>query len=113
MHRQVRGLATKSRDRAVAKHNARTKAQAANFGRGDFVLVRRAQHKGHKLQFVWRGPHRITAVKSAWVYEVEDLLKKKRETVHARRLILYRAGLEDAEVEPILLRYAEHSETIY
>ena len=64
----------------MAKHNARTKIQAANFGRGDFVLVRRGQHEGHKLKFVWRGPRRITAVKYASVYEAKDLRKKKRET---------------------------------
>lgn len=113
MHRNVKGLVSKSRARAVAKHNAKTNVQAANFGKGDFVLVRRAQRKGHKLQFVWRGPRRVTEVKSAWVCEVEDLIHRKRETVHARRLVFYRAGLEDKEVDPILLRYAEHSETTY
>lgn len=104
---------SKSRAKAVAKHNARTNVQAANFQIGNFVLVRRAQRKGHKLQFVWRGPRRLTAVKSDWVYEVQDLPQAKRGTVHARRLILYRAGLDGHEVDPILMRYAEHSETTY
>lgn len=113
MHGQREGLVSKSRDRAVAKENARTNIQAANFERGYFVLLQRARPKGHKLQFVRCGTRRITAVKSAWVHEVENLLNKKRETGHARRLILYGSGLEDAEVEPILLRYAETSETTY
>lgn len=33
--------------------------------------------------------------------------------MHCRRLIRYRCGLEGKDVDPILLRFAEHSETTY
>lgn len=109
MHRDVLGLVSKSRARAVAKHNPKTNVQSANFETGDFVLVRRAQKKGHKLQFIWRGLRRVVAVKSDWVYEVEDLILREKETVQARRLTLYRTGLDGSTLDPILLRYAEHT----
>lgn len=113
MHRDVGGRVSAARARAVAAHNSKTNVQAANFETGDFVLVRRAQKKGHKLQFVWRGPRRIVAVNSGWVYQVEDLVNGRKETVHASRLVLYRSGLDGKELDSILLRCAEHSETAY
>lgn len=87
----------------MANHNAKNIVQAANFQKVDFVLVLCAQRKDHKLQFVWRGPLRVTAVKSAWVCDVQDLIHEKRKIVHALLLVLYRAGLATKEFNPILL----------
>ncbi len=53
------------------------------------------------------------AVKFRLVFEVEDLIKKKREVVHAQRLLLYRADCDGKEVGNELPQYAEHSETTY
>lgn len=113
MHKDVSERCDSARARQILKHNAKTNVLPANFAVGDMVLVRRAQKKGHKLQFVWKGPRRISRVKSKWVFEVEDLIEKKLETVHARRLMWYRADREDSEISPELLEYATHSETIY
>lgn len=113
MHREVVGIASASRKRHVAKHNQRTNVQHANFVEGDFVLVRRAQPGVHKVRFVWRGPRRVTQVRSEWVYEVQNLITDKREIVHARRLHLYRADMDGKEVLPTLLKVAEHSERSY
>lgn len=52
-------------------------------------------------------------MKSDLVYEVEDLLKAKQETVHARRLLLYRTDLDGTVVDPKLQRAAEPTETSY
>jgi len=114
MHRSVEINAEKSRRRQVEAHNRKTNVQFANFRVGDFVLVRRSTKKGHKLKFQWIGPRRVTAVKSALVFEVEDLLNThKRDVVHSRRLILYRSDMDGKEVDPNLLRAAEHTETVY
>lgn len=73
--------------------------------------MRRAQEKGHKQSFVWRGPRKILKVNSNWVFEVENLVTKKREVVHARRLKLYRADMDEVEIDDELISHAEFSET--
>lgn len=113
MHRDVAGRNASSRAKAVLRHNANTNVQNPHFEVGDFFLVRRAQKKGHKLHFVWRGPRRVMAVRSDWIFKVEDLPQGKKETVHCRRLVRYRCGLDGKDVDPILLRFAEQSETTY
>jgi len=113
MHKEVEGLTSASRKRQVERHNKRTNVHCAKFVEGDFVLVRRAQPGGHKLQFVWRGPRRVVGVKSDWVYVVENLISEKKEVVHARRLHLYRVDMDGKEVSPSLRKTAEHSEMSY
>ena len=44
------------------------------------------------------------------MFEVESLLEEKRETVHAQRLLLYRADMDGVVVEPALLRHSQHTE---
>ena len=113
MHKDVKQRTDATRALQTLKHNAKTNVVPANFHLGDMVLVRRAQRKRHKLRFVWRGPRRIVKILSQWVYEVEYLLERKKETVHGRRLMWYRADREDLEISPALLEYATHSETTY
>lgn len=74
IHKEVSGLVSDSLKKATDKHNKKTNVQKDNFRVGDFVLVRRAHKKGHKLQFMWRGSRKILSVKSEWVYEVVDIL---------------------------------------
>ena len=90
MHKKVQGLTSASRKRQVDRHNKRTNVHCARFVHGDFFLVRQAQPGRHKLQFVWRGPRRISSVRSDWMFEVENLITNKKEVVHARRLHTYR-----------------------
>lgn len=114
MHKDVNERVDAERARQILKHNAKTNVLPANFTVGDFVLVRRAQKcKGHKLQFLWRGPRRITTAINKWVFEVQGLVDKKREVVHARRLLWYRADRDGFEVDPAVVEYATHSETNY
>lgn len=112
MHREVTEISTAARSLQVERHNKRTNLRRANFSKGDFVLVRRAQPGGQKLKFVWRGPRRITEALTEWVYEVQNNITDKREVVHARRLHLYRTDMDGQEVLPALLRAAEHSELV-
>ena len=52
-------------------------------------------------------------VKSSLLFEVENLLSKKKETVHNRSIILYRADMHGVEVTDRLRDHAEHTETAY
>ena len=110
MHRDTSTLQSRSRQRAIELHNRRTGVTAAKFERVDFVLVRRAVPGKHKLSFQWVGPRRIVEVKSEWVFVVENLLTAAKHTVHARRLILYRADMDGQPVTPELLSAAQASE---
>ena len=94
MLRDVKQHSESSRKRKGEEHNRKSNAKPVNLHAGDFVLVRRAVSKGHKLQFIWAGRLRIVSVKLDLVYEVEDFLDSKRATVHARRLQLYSADME-------------------
>ena len=98
IHCEVAGLTSSSRRRLIEQHNRKTNVQPVNYTIGDFVLVRRSNTGRHKLAFVWQGPQRVTAAKSELVYEVESLVSGKVEIVHARRLRLYRAGMDGKEV---------------
>ena len=113
MHREANDISTAARKRQVERHNRRTNVHNINFSKGDFVLVRHTQPGGHKLSFLWRGPRRITDARSDWVYEVQNLITRKREVVHARRMHLYRPDMDGRNVSPALLKLAEHSEACY
>ena len=113
LHKSVAVSNSKQRRLQIQYHNAKTNVKPLNLRQGDFVLVRRPQEKGHKLQFLWTGPRRVAEVKSPSVYVLEDLLTKKRETVHARRIILYRADMDGQEVSDELLEHAEHTQSSY
>eukprot|EP00171_Calliarthron_tuberculosum_P001006 IDg1006t1 len=113
MHRDLNTRLTGLRKNQARAHDRRCGVTDFNFANGDYVLVRRAQKKGHKLGFVWRGPRRIKSTKTKLTFEVEDLIHKKCEVIHARRLKLYRADLDGADVSPNLMKHAEHTENCY
>ena len=113
MHKEVNERASSNRRRHVEAHNRKTNIKKINFTVGDFVLVRRAVPSEHKMRFTWTGPRRIVNCKSEWVYEVEHLQQSHRETVHARRLILYRSNMDGKPVEENLLKAAAHTEAVY
>lgn len=50
---------------------------------------------------------------SEWVYEVEDLIKQKKEIVYYSLLCLYRADMDDESVSAAVCNAAEHSITNY
>ncbi len=90
IHKAKSDCVTKRRIEEIKRHNQRTNIVPVNFEKGDFVLVRRAHKKGHKLSFKLVGPRRIVAVKSNWIYDVVDLVSGKQETIHASLLTPYR-----------------------
>ena len=113
MHKDVKQRADGNRKRRLAEHIKKTNIQQIKFTVGDFVLVRRAKNTGHKMTFMWVGPRRITASKSVWVYDVENLVTGARETVHSSRIFLYRARMDGKDVNPDLLKAVKHTEEVY
>ena len=113
MHRDVHTRVAAARRKAVARHNEKTNIQPFSFHIGDFVLVRGVGKRVHKMQFIWLGPRRMTRAISDWTFEVESLSTGKREIVHIRRMMLYRACMGGKRVDEALLRYADHNEAKY
>lgn len=113
MHKEVAELVRRNRSKQIKAHNRKTKIITPNFSVGDFVLVRRAQDKGHKLSFKWQGPMRVTKIVSPLVYEVTSITANSSNNVHAVRLKLYRSDMDGKEVSQELLSHATHTESHY
>jgi len=113
MHKQVAKNILKNRARQIRFHNQKTNIVVHNFSVGDFVLVRRAQDKGHKLSYRWMGPRRITRVISEMVYDVSSMVDDVTEQIHAARLLPYRADRDSSSVSEELMDLAERSEAKY
>ena len=77
------------------------------------MLLRRAKSGGHKLAFKWVGPKRIKEVKSALVYDLEDISTGDVTTAHARRIILYRADMDGKDVDPALIQNSVHNQASF
>ena len=111
VHKDVKLRCEKERQRQRKAHNKKTNVYAANFCVGDFVMVRRAQNKGHKLASKWIGPLEITTVISDSAYDVQNLITGKRETVH-HTLLRHVSSNIGANAEKYQA-HAEHTESIY
>lgn len=111
IHKDVERSVSLRRDSAITAHNKATNIIQPQFTTGEFVLVRRATDRGHKLQFRWFGPCRITAVHSPVVYGVSPLRGGKTDKVHCARLIRYRDSLLGEPVPQDMLDLADHTET--
>ena len=89
IHKAVEDIAEqrRARDRQRPRYTV-----PVNFARGDFVLHSRVDtripHSG-KLLVQWRGPYRITDIRSPLIYEITHLVSGQTKEVHASRLKLY------------------------
>ena len=113
VHKDVERSVSLRRERAIASHNKATNIVTPSFAIGDFVLVRRANDRGHKLRFRWYGPSRITAVHSPLVYGITSLQGGKVDRVHCARLIKYRDSLLGEPVPKEMIDLAERIESRY
>jgi len=108
MHKEVARVATKIRDQKRERINKDRSKNYPNFIKGDFVLVGILDKARQKLKARWMGPRRITEVLNNWVYEVEDLVTKRKEKVHAERLKFY--SERDLEVTEELRNQIAHND---
>jgi hypothetical protein len=91
MHKEVSGLVSKSRQRAIEAHNAKTQVRAHNFDVGDFVLTAvLSRNRKNKLSLHWHGPHRVTKCASDYVFEVQEIKTGSTREVHGTRLKFFR-----------------------
>ncbi len=79
--------------------NARRKKREdiPEFEIGDYVIMCRVERPGNekKHDLKWIGPVQIVGIKSKYVYEIMDLIKKRTSEVHATRLSFYSDGKLD------------------
>ena len=109
LHQRVKAAGDAKRAAGREAHNAKKNVKFPNIQVGNFVLVgREAVVSGQKLRVTWRGPRQITAIKSPWICEVEDLVNKRRKEVHISRIRLYSEGQLDVTDE--LRLQAAHNE---
>ena len=113
VHKEVNEKVTSNRNKQIAHHNRKTNIITPDFSVGDFVLIRRAQDKGHKQSFRWIGPRQIVSVVGDVAYDVKNLVDGKVERVHAARLMMYRAGMDCVSVCRKCLEQVEHLESKY
>lgn len=93
LHTLVAASITAAAVKSRSKANLRRGAVPLNLQIGDFVMVHRpVPNTASKLFYRWVGPHRVTAIKSETLYEIEDILTKQLNTVHAQRLYFYEDG---------------------
>jgi hypothetical protein len=79
---------------------------------GDFVLVaQRNTQSINKLSLRWRGPRRITRVRSDHVYEVEDIESGHTDDVYSPRLRFYHDASLDVTTD--FLEQIAHNELGY
>lgn len=113
MHKSTNEKVSKGRERKIKEHNKKMNIISQRFSLDDFLLIREAQNKGNKLSHRWIGPRRITKIQGELVYEVENMVTGKFESVHSSRIRLYRSSAEGTEVSKELMAHIEASEAKY
>lgn len=71
------------------------------------MLVHRSFKQTHKLGFKPIGPRRIVGVKDNLIFEVGDMIRYRKGTVHAKSLRLYKIDIEGEDIDNDLLQHAE------
>lgn len=78
--------------------NRKTNIPACNYHTGDFALVFRDNRRGYKRFYEWVGPMRVVSAKSAHVFEIEDLVLRRREVANGLRFLLYLSYMDGKSV---------------
>jgi hypothetical protein len=89
MHREVTDKSAKVRAKKRAQKDQFRRLP--NFQVGDYVLIGLPEPNvaGKKLFLKWRGPYRISDTQNHYVFEVENIIDKKKQIVHGDRVRYY------------------------
>lgn len=87
IHKDVSEKVSHRRKTGIASHKKSTNVVEPRFEVGDFVLVRRAFDRGHKLQYKWFGLLHIDQVHSPLFYSVAKFIGTDSQRVHVTCLI--------------------------
>jgi transposase InsO family protein len=89
----------------------KARARPPNFEVGDFVLVGRTLARGNKLALEWKGPCRVVAAKSNWLFDVQTLFEPVvTRTHHVSRLKFY-VDKQCGDVEDLKCYAMAHQDT--
>lgn len=101
-----------SRHAAIKRHNELTGVRIVNFSIGDYVLVaKRHAHQGSKLSVKWCGPQIIVRAESEVIFECQDLINGKIQSVHSNRIKFY--ANSELNVCEDLLKSIQNNESHY
>lgn len=107
MHKAVSDISTAKRRKEVEAHNRRTNVRPANFEVGDYVLKGvMTKDRVKKLSLRWGGPYKVTECRSEYIFVIEDMLTKKKEEAHGRRLKFFRNS--SYEVKDELMEHLQY-----
>lgn len=86
MHKDISERIIIQLQHAIDTHNDATNIVAPSFMVIDYFIVCKTTKPAHKLALWWSGYLTVATVKSFMVCVVEDLLNRRKETVHFIRL---------------------------
>lgn len=87
IHKHFDEFSDKKQRSAVESHNRKTNIHPVNFTKGHYMLRGTIQcRSARKPLMKWNGPFRVVECRSNYIFVIENLLFKKREEAHGRRL---------------------------
>lgn len=113
MHKEVSGTVRNRRKVAIATHNEATHIVESKLSVGDFILIRRATDRGHKLSFEWISPMLFDAAHSELVYTVSRFDGSNPQQIHATRMILFSGSLDGTTVPDEVVEFAHRTTARY
>ena len=108
MHKEVFNKSSKSRQFSVDAHNRKTGVKKINFSEGDFVLKGNPLKNIPKPSLRWNGPFLVLSCRDNYVFEIQNLLNKKKELAHGRRLKFFRNS--DLHITEEIKEHLEYQE---
>ena len=99
MHKEVSGILSETRAKAVDRHNRKTHIRPYSPTVGDYVVVARTRGARTKMSCNWIGPRRVTRILSDFTVEIEHLLTEETSVVHVSRIKPYADSLVGTPVE--------------
>ncbi len=80
MHKDVAERSSKKRQAAVDSHNRKTGVRTDKLYRGRFRSPRSTAARARtEASLRWKGPFRVAACKSDYIFEVEDLITGRKQ----------------------------------
>lgn len=113
IHKQVADNNEHSRTSAQQLHNAKTNILPQKFIVDDYVMIRSHSKRQNKWLTQWIGPRRILQAKSTHVFVVQDLLRKKQETVQTTRMLPYHTRQGESLPSSELMKQYKYLEAEY
>lgn len=108
LHKEVADNNMRHRTKSQRVHSAKANFIPINFHIGDFVMIHPTHPRCHQHNGGWIGPMRIIKAKSDLIFVAKDVRETRKETVHAQRIMPYKAMYSRDEISKERLEYGEN-----